>query len=173
MSTRPELADQPSAVIRPFADPDWDQVWPIVRDVVRAGDTYTYDTTMTEADARAVWVERPPGLTVVAASAEGIDGTAKMGPNKGGPGAHVATASFMVAADRRGRGVGAALCRFVIDWARAQGYAGIQFNAVAESNVAAVTVYRRLGFEIIGTVPRAFEHPELGRVGLHVMYLEF
>jgi L-amino acid N-acyltransferase YncA len=174
LSTRPELADRPSAVIRPFTGTDWEQVWPIVRDVVRAGDTYTYDTTMSEADARAVWVEQPPGLTVVATegSPERIAGTAKMGANRGGPGAHVATASFMVAAGSRGRGVGAALCRFVIDWARAQGFVGIQFNAVAESNVAAVTVYRRLGFEIIGTVPRAFEHPALGRVGLHVMYLE-
>ena len=24
--------------------------------------------------------------------------------------------------------------------------------------------------EIIGTVPEAFEHPTLGRVGLHIMY---
>jgi GNAT superfamily N-acetyltransferase len=165
-------------VIRPFVESDWAQVWPIVRDVVRAGDTYTYDTTMTEAQARSTWVEQPPGLTVVATGdldggSERIAGTAKMGANRGGPGAHVATASFMVAAGSRGRGVGAALCRFVIDWARTEGFAGIQFNAVAESNVAAVTVYRRLGFQIVGTVPRAFEHPELGRVGLHVMYLEF
>ncbi len=172
MSTPPELADRPSSVIRPFAEPDWEQVWPIVREVVRAGDTYTYDPAMSEADARGIWVESPPGLTVVA-SHDRVAGTAKMGPNKAGPGAHVATASFMVAADSRGQGIGAALCRFAIDWARAQGYAGIQFNAVAESNVAAVTVYRRLGFKIIGTVPRAFEHPTLGRVGLHVMYLEF
>jgi GNAT superfamily N-acetyltransferase len=174
LSTRPELSDRAAAVIRPFAEADWAQVWPIVREVVRAGDTYTYDPAMNAEDARATWVERPPGRTVVAESASGdIVGTAKMGPNKGGPGAHVATASFMVAAGSRGRGVGAALCRFAIDWARAEGYAGIQFNAVAESNTAAVTVYRRLGFQIIGTVPRGFEHPELGRVGLHVMYLEF
>jgi hypothetical protein len=27
-----------------------------------------------------------------------------------------------------------------------------------------------LGFQIIGTVPESFDHPEHGLVGLHVMY---
>jgi RimJ/RimL family protein N-acetyltransferase len=49
----------------------------------------------------------------------------------------------------------------------------MQFNAVVETNTAAVAVYERLGFRIVGTVPGAFEHPEFGRVGLHVMYNDF
>jgi ribosomal protein S18 acetylase RimI-like enzyme len=78
----------------------------------------------------------------------------------------------MVAADARGRGVATALCRFALDRARERGYAGMQFNAVAESNHAAVELYRRLGFRIVGTVPGAFAHPTQGRVGLHIMYRE-
>jgi hypothetical protein len=30
----------------------------------------------------------------------------------------------------------------------------------------------RSGFSIAGTVPEAFDHPEHGLVGLHVMYLK-
>ncbi|HEX5080162.1 MAG TPA: GNAT family N-acetyltransferase [Geminicoccaceae bacterium] len=86
-------------------------------------------------------------------------GTAKMGLNRPGPGSHVATASFMVASDARGRGVATALCRFALDWARAQDFAGMQFNAVAESNHAAVAIYERLGFRTIGTVPGAMPTP--------------
>lgn len=93
-----------------------------------------------------------------------------MGTNRPGPGSHVSTASFMVAEDARGRGVGTALCRFALDWARTRGYAGMQFNAVVETNRSAVELYRRCGFDIVGTVPRAFAHPTRGRVGLHVMY---
>jgi GNAT superfamily N-acetyltransferase len=159
--------------IRPFAEADWPRVWPIVRAVVRAADTFTYDPAMTAEEAYRVWVEPPPALTVVAVDDPGggrVVGTAKVGPNRPGPGAHVATASFMVAPDARGTGVGTALCRFALGWAQQQGYAGMQFNAVAESNRGAVDIYLRLGFEIVGTVPRAFEHPSLGRVGLHVMY---
>ena len=159
--------------IREFADDDWPRVWPIVREVVRAGDTYTYDPAMTADQARETWVEPAPRHTVVAVEDSHILGTAKMGPNKAGPGSHIATASFMVSGDARGKGVGTTLCRYALDWARAAGYAGMQFNAVAETNTSAIEIYKRLGFTIVGTVPGAFEHPVAGRVGLHVMYCPF
>lgn len=156
--------------IREFVESDWSQVWPIVRDVVRAQETFSYDPTMTAERAHDIWIEVPPGRTVVAVDDNRVLGTAKMGPNRPGPGSHIATASFMVAADCRGLGVGAALCRFALDWARQRGYAGMQFNAVVQSNHAAVELYKRLGFGIVGTVPGAFAHPKLGLVGLHIMY---
>ena len=95
-----------------------------------------------------------------------------MGPNRPARGSHVGTASFMVGAAARGHGVGRALASYVVDWHRAQGYRGIQFNAVVETNTAAVALWGSLGFEVVGTVPGAFEHPEHGYVGLHVMYLD-
>jgi L-amino acid N-acyltransferase YncA len=159
-----------AVLIRDFENADWPQVWSIVRDVVRAQETYPYDPEMTEHQARNVWVETPPGRTTVASDNARVLGTAKMGTNRPGPGAHIATASFMVTADARGRGVGTALCRDALDWARFRGYAGMQFNAVVASNETAVRVYERLGFRIVGTVPGAFAHPTLGRVGLHIMY---
>lgn len=160
-------------LIRTFEAGDWPQVWPIVRDVVRAADTFTYDPAMTAEQAYDIWVQSPPGRTVVAHDGETILGTAHMNTNRPGPGSHVATASFMVAADARGRGIGGALVRDALDWARGRGYAGMQFNAVAASNTSAVELYERHGFAIVGTVPGAFEHPVQGRVGLHVMYAEF
>jgi len=98
-------------------------------------------------------------------------GTATMGPNRPGRGAHMGTASFMVAPLARGRGVGRSLGSWVVDWHRDHGYRGIVFNAVVETNTAAVSLWRSLGFTIIGTVPGAFDHPEHGFVGLHVMHL--
>lgn len=158
--------------IREFREADWPQVWPILRDVARAQDTFAYDPDMSAAEAHELWVEPPPGLTVVTVVGDRILGSAKMGTNRAGPGSHVSTASFIVAADARGQGLGTALCRFAIDWARQRGYASMQFNAVVESNRAAVSVYERLGFRIVGTVPGAFAHPTLGRVSLNIMYKE-
>ena len=156
--------------IREIRDDDWSSVWPIFREVVTAGETYTYDPDWSSEQAREVWVEAPPGHTVVACDGAQVLGTAKMGPNRPGRGSHVATASFMVAADARGRGVGRALGEYALSWAKAQGYAAMQFNAVVESNHAAVRLWQELGFQIIGTVPEAFTHPTLGRVGLHIMH---
>jgi L-amino acid N-acyltransferase YncA len=157
-------------LIREYTDADWPSVWAIFREVVAAGDTYAYDPAWTPEQAREVWVEAPPGHTVVACDGPSVLGTAKMGPNHPGPGSHVATASFMVAADARGRGVGRALGEYALAWARGRGYAAMQFNAVVESNHAAVRLWQALGFRIVGTIPEAFKHPALGRVGLHVMH---
>ena len=156
--------------IREYIDSDWPAIWPIFQEVVTAGETYAYDPEWSSEQAREVWVDGPPGHTVVACEGSQVLGTAKMGPNRPGRGAHVATASFMVAGEARGRGVGRALGEYALTWAQAQGYAAMQFNAVVESNQAAVRLWQALGFRIIGTVPDAFAHPTLGRVGLHVMH---
>ena len=127
-------------LIREYTDADWPSVWPIIREVVAAGDTYAYDPAWSSEQARDVWVERPPGHTVVACDGPSVLGTAKMGPNRPGPGSHVATASFMVGGGARGRGVGRALGEYALAWAREQGFAAMQFNAVVETNHAAVGV---------------------------------
>lgn len=157
--------------LRPSVQEDWPSVWPIFREIVVAGETFAYDPAWSSEEARRVWVLTPPGHTVVACAGSRAVGTAHMGPNRPGPGSHVSTASFMVAREARGRGVGRALGEYALTWAREQGYAAMQFNAVVESNRAAVRLYQDLGFGIVGTVPEAFEHPALGRrVGLHVMH---
>ena len=157
-------------LIRHFIASDWPSVWPIFQEVVSAGETYAYDPAWSSAQARDVWVETHPGHTVVACEGSRVLGTAKMGPNRPGAGSHIATASFMVAADARGRGVGRALGEYALSWAQKEGYAAMQFNAVVASNHAAVRLWQALGFRVVGTVPEAFEHPTLGRVGLHVMH---
>lgn len=158
--------------IRPATDDDWRQIFPFWARIVAEGRTYAYPEGLTSAQAHGLWMERAPGRTVVAEVGGRVVGSAKMGPNRPGRGAHIATASFMVDAEAGTRGVGRALGEHVVAWAREGGYAGIQFNAVVETNERAVRLWRSLGFEVIGTVPGAFDHPEHGPVGLHVMFLD-
>ncbi len=161
----------PVVEIREATVEDWPDIWPFFTEIVRAGETYAFDPDMTQHEGRAIWMEEPPGQTVVAVEDGRVLGSAKMGPNRPGRGSHIGTASFMVAPGARGKGLGRALAEWVLGWHRDRGYRGIQFNAVVDTNEAAVALWRSLGFEVVGTVPAAFLHPRHGYVGLHVMYL--
>jgi L-amino acid N-acyltransferase YncA len=157
--------------IRAATADDWPAIWEILRRVGPAGQTLTWDEDATPESVRPAWMLPPPGRTVVAVDGDGtVVGTALTRPNHSGRAAHVANASFVVHPDHSGRGIGRALGRHVLDQARADGYRAMQFNAVVETNTRAVRLWRSFGFDILATVPEAFDHPTHGLVGLHIMY---
>jgi GNAT superfamily N-acetyltransferase len=165
------VADRPRVTVREARPEDWEAIWPFFHQIVAAGETYAYDRDMDRAEGRRMWMVGPPGRTVVATDPEdGVLGSANMYANRGGPGSHVASASFMVDPQRSGLGVGRALGEHVIEWARESGFRAIQFNAVVETNAPAVALWQSLGFEILTSVPEAFEHPSHGYVGLLIMH---
>lgn len=159
--------------IRLATEADWPHIWPFWRAVVAAGDTYAYPEDLTSDEARTLWMAPAPDCCLVAVDDSGqVLGSAKFGPNRPGRGAHVGTASFMVDPAARRKGIGRALAEGVLGALRRNGMRAVQFNAVVETNTAAVRLWQDLGFRIIGTVPRAFDSRSHGLVGLHVMYLD-
>jgi len=160
----------PPMRIRTADDADWPQIYPFYSTVMAEERTYPFPPRQTLDEAKPWWMESPPGRTVVAVDGDTIVGSAKMGANRPGRGAHIATGSFLVDPAHRGRGIGRALGEHTIEWCRSQGFHGIQFNAVVSVNHPAVHLWQSLGFDIVGTVPDAFDHPDHGLVGLHVMF---
>lgn len=156
--------------IRAARHEDWSQIWPFFRDIVADGETYAYPDDLTADRAEELWTPVPGAATVVAVDGGVVLGAATMGPNRPGRGSHVATASFMVAPAARGRGVGRQLGEYAVRWAGDAGYRAMQFNAVVETNTAAVALWESLGFETVGIVPEAFDSRTHGLVGLRVMY---
>jgi L-amino acid N-acyltransferase YncA len=130
--------------VRDAAASDWEQIWPFFRQITTAGETYAYDRDLDKADAGQMWMVREPGRVTVAVDDDGaVIGSASMYRNRRGPGAHVASASFMVDPNQSGRGAGRALAEDMIGWARSDGFRAIQFNAVVETNAAAGPFLRR------------------------------
>ena len=157
--------------MRPATAADWPGMWAVLEPVIRAGETFTWDRDTTEEAARTRWFKEAPGQAFVAVTSDGgVIGTGELHPNQGGGGSHVANAGYMVHRDHGGKGVAKALCAYSLDTARAAGFRAMQFNAVVASNVRAVAAWQAMGFEVLGTIPGAFDHPTLGYVGLLVMH---
>ncbi|MDQ3406496.1 MAG: GNAT family N-acetyltransferase [Actinomycetota bacterium] len=154
----------------PATSADWPRIWPLWHRVVAAGETIMWAPDTDEPTARALWMS-PTSAEVFIAEDDGeVVGTAMLKPNQPGLGDHVANAAFMVDPDHTGQGIGRLLAEYVVGRARQLGYHGMQFNAVVSSNVGAVRLWKRLGFEIAGTIPNGFRHATLGPVDIHVMY---
>jgi L-amino acid N-acyltransferase YncA len=155
--------------IREATTDDWSHIWPFWHRIVAAGETYAWDPGTSEEAARALWLAPAKRVYVAEDDAGAVVGSAYLTPNYGGPAARIANAGFMVDPDHGGRGIGRTLAEHVLTAAKADGYRGMVFNAVVETNPA-VRLWTSLGFTVLGTVPDAYEHRRHGRVGLHIMY---
>jgi len=156
-------------LIRKASAHDHDAVWSIIEPIIRAGETYALDPDMARSDALAYWCDQPEACFV--AEAEGrVVGTYYLRTNQGGGGRHVVNCGYMVSGDASGRGVASAMCEHSLEEAQARGYRAMQFNFVVASNAVAIRLWQRFGFAIVGTLPKAFEHPSEGLVDALVMH---
>lgn len=146
-----------------------DALWEIFHDVVSKGDAYVFEPTTPREEALAIWLD-PKVHPFVAISGDRVVGTYLLKNNQPGLGSHVANASYMVAESARGKGIGAAMCRHSLRTAKALGYRAMQFNIVVATNRPAVALWLKYGFTIIGTLPGAYRHADLGYVDAHVMF---
>ncbi|MBN3853541.1 GNAT family N-acetyltransferase [Paraburkholderia sp. Ac-20340] len=155
--------------IRPAVESDFEAIWPIFQQVISAGDTYVFAPDTSYEDAFAYWFG--PGVVSYVAQEDGqIVGFYKLIPNTRDLGNHVANASFMVSPGHSGKGIGQRLGLHCLQEARKAGYEAMQFNFVVSTNTAAVALWQKLGFSIVGTLPSVFRHPKLGYVDAYVMH---
>ena len=155
--------------IRSATTKDHDAIWKIFHEIVSAGDTYALDPKMSREEALAYWF-RADTRTYVAEKNGRVVGTYILRPNQLGPGSHVANAAFMVASDAQGTGVGRTMAVHCLHEARQSGFRAMQFNYVISTNTPAIRLWQELGFEIVGTLPGAFRHPEKGYVDVYMLF---
>jgi L-amino acid N-acyltransferase YncA len=155
--------------IRPFEAADWPAVWALLEPVFRAGETFPHDPAITEAEARVGWIEQSQAVMVAVDATGALVGTYYLRPNSLALGAHVANAGYVVAEPCRRQGIGSRLCQHSLQAARRLGFRSMQFNLVVSTNSAGIRCWQRNGFQLVGTLPGAFRHRQLGYVDALVM----
>ena len=155
--------------IRPVGSSDADAIWSILEPTIRAGETYTLPREMDREQALAYWLS-PDHAVFVAEEDSEVLGTYYLRANQKGGGAHVSNCGYMTATKASGRGVATAMCAHSLEYARTHGFRAMQFNFVVSSNLPAIHLWQKFGFDIVGRLPDAFLHPSLGYVDALVMY---
>lgn len=155
--------------IRGAQPDDFEAIWAILEPVIRAGETYGLPRDMDRATALKYWFS--DGHEVFVADDDGqVVGTYLLRPNQAGGGSHVANCGYATAAAASGRGVARTMCAHSLERAKLRGFRAMQFNFVVSTNERAVRLWKSFGFEIIGRLPEAFLHPEVGYTDAYVMY---
>jgi ribosomal protein S18 acetylase RimI-like enzyme len=144
-------------------------IWSILEPMIRAGETYDLPRSLSREEALAYW--HGAGNEVFVAEEDGaVVGTYVLRANRQGGGAHVSNCGYVTAPFATGRGVASAMCRDSMARASAAGFRAMQFNFVISTNERAVNLWKHHGFEIVGTLPKAFLHPTVGYVDVFVMF---
>lgn len=156
--------------VHPLETPDWLALWPILHATFSKGDTYTFPTDAGEEEIRHAWTKVPKAAFVACDDSGQILGSYYIKPNQPGNGSHVCNCGYVVSEMARGKGVASLMCEHSQSTAIELGFLAMQFNFVVSTNNGAVRLWQKLGYDIVGTLPRAFRHPEAGFVDAYVMY---
>jgi RimJ/RimL family protein N-acetyltransferase len=157
--------------IRPATAADGDAVWAMLEPVIRAGDVFALAADMDREAALAYWFAEGHWVFVAEDDGQAV-GSYYLRANQRGGGGHVCNCGYVTAQDAGGKGVAGAMCRDSLQFGKAQGFRAMQFNFVVSKNVAAVHLWRKAGFEIVGKLPGAFLHPVAGYVDALLMWKE-
>jgi L-amino acid N-acyltransferase YncA len=155
--------------IRKANNKDFDAIWEIFHQVIKTGDTYVFDPETPKQNLSKHWFAAYMH-TYVLEDENKIYGTYILKPNQIDLGSHVANGSYMVHPDARRKGFGEAMCMHSIKEAKKLGFEAIQFNMIVSTNNPAIALWKKMGFEIIGTIPDGFKHLSKGFVDAYIMF---
>lgn len=148
---------------------DFKLFWPTFKEIVTAQETYAFDPDISYEEAYSLWCVAPQ-KTFTCKDGETLLGSYFLRANASGPSAHISNCGYMVCQDARGKGVARKMCEHSQDIARLLGYKAMQFNSVISTNKIAIELWKKLGFNIIGTIPNAYKHKRLGYVDSFIMH---
>lgn len=160
----------PLATIKAFKDSHWNRLWPIIEKVFREGETYPYPSDISEQQAYKNWIQAPRQTHVALGQDNAILGSYYIKPNQPGLGSHVCNCGYIVSDSARGMGIASQMCIHSQQTALQLGFKSMQYNLVVSTNEAAVHLWKKMGFQVIGVLPEAFNSQKYGYVDAFIMY---
>lgn len=155
--------------IRKATIDDQEAIWNILKIVIATGDTYCFAPNSTKEKMLNYWCNDDK-YTHVAIVDRKVAGTFIIKDNQIDLGSHIANASYMVSSEYAGQGIGKLIGEYSINVAKKLGYIAMQFNIVVKTNERAVRLWQKLGFDIVGEIPDAFNHIQNGYTNAYIMY---
>jgi RimJ/RimL family protein N-acetyltransferase len=156
--------------IRLFEEKDWDSTWQIIEPVFRSGESYAFSPEISEDEAHKVWIEIPSATYVTLGNLDEVLGTYYLKPNQPGLGSHVCNCGYIVGENARGKGIASEMCVHSQQEAIAKGFRAMQYNLVVSTNESAIRLWKKHGFQVVGSLPGAYYHARLGYIDALVMY---
>lgn len=156
-------------MIKEISNAEFESFWPTFKSVIQAQETYAFDPNMTFEQAFELWCQSPLKAYVYIEN-NVVLGSYYIRPNAMGPSNHICNCGYMVSPEARGKGIARLMCEHSQKVAIELGFDAMQFNSVVSSNEVAVKLWQKLGFNIIGTIPKAYRHAKLGLVDSLIMH---
>lgn len=158
-----------SLSLRKAKPEDYSGIWKVLEPIIREGTTYVFSSDSSETKMMEYWLAEDK-QTYVAELEEEIVGTFYLKANQPDRGSHVVNAGYMVSSEAAGQGIGKAMAEFSFVEAKRLGFGAMQFNYVVKTNTVAVNLWKKLGFQVVGEIPEAFDHPVFGLTNVYVMH---
>jgi ribosomal protein S18 acetylase RimI-like enzyme len=158
-----------SLAIRKAASKDAKRIWAIIEPIIREGSTYVFASDSSETKMLDYWMAADKQTYVAEVEGE-IVGTFYLKANQPDRGSHVVNAGYMVSPQAAGQGIGKAMAEFSFVEAKRLGFNAMQFNYVVKTNTVAVNLWKKLGFQVVGEIPEAFDHPVFGLTNVYVLH---
>lgn len=163
--------------IRNATEADLPYILEIFREILEKGDTYTLPKNTPDEQLKEYWMgpeikDKAKHYVTRVAEVDGkVAGVYAIRPCYpiGGPSAHVANASYIVHKEFQGRGIARQMGLESFEEAQKLGYTRMQYNQVISTNAAAVKVWEKLGFKVVGKSPDAFMHKDGTAADLLIM----